>query len=286
MYSRRINLRKENNISRIDFKNPQPIFQPLISSYYPQLPIHMFNQNLTTLKNETKLILLGNGFFGSENWGLSSIEQPSTELMTQLSCPFLSNYCDITTDKSLFSQADAVVYHIRDEIDQYEAKQFRHPNQRFVFTLWESPTYTPNLKSYKNFFNWTMTYRFQSHIVASYYFVSSYIHTLNNYYHLMIKENQTKNLNLQFKKLDYQLSDKVLAKKKLGTVAALISNCRSASRRSRVIRQLKRVIDVQVYGRCGKNCPKDIDCRKFIAENYYFFLSFENSLCLDYTSKY
>ncbi|CAF4012254.1 unnamed protein product, partial [Rotaria sp. Silwood1] len=47
--------------------------------------------------------------------------------------------------------------------------------------------------------------------------------------------------------------------------------------------ELKRYIDVRIYGRCGEGCPGNIHCRKFIAENYYFILSFENSLCLDYT---
>lgn len=206
--------------------------------------------------------------------------------MTQLSCPFLSNYCDITTDKNLFSEADAVVYHIRDNINRKQANKYRHPDQRFVFTLWESPMHTPNLKSFKGFFNWTMTYRFQSHIITSYYFGNSYIHTSNNYYHLMLKENATKNLNLNLKKLDHQLSDEILAKKKLGTVAALISNCGGSSRRLRFIKLLGRYIDIQVYGRCGKQCPANVDCREFIGNNYYFFLSFENSLCTDYTSKF
>jgi len=206
--------------------------------------------------------------------------------VTQLSCPFLSNYCDITTDKNLFSEADAVVYHIRDDINQKQAKKYRHSDQRFVFALWESPAYTPDLTSYKGFFNWTMTYRFKSHIIASYYFSNGYIHTSNNYYHLMIKENATKNLNLKLKKLDHQLSDQILENKKLGTIAALISNCGTASQRMRFIKLLKRYIDIKVYGRCGKTCPKDIDCREFIAKNFYFFLSFESSLCTDYTSKY
>ncbi len=45
-----------------------------------------------------------------------------------------------------------------------------------------------------------------------------------------------------------------------------------------------------IYGKCGKPCPKSttneiLDCRAYIAENYYFMLAFENSYCYDYTSK-
>ena len=56
-------------------------------------------------------------------------------LVTSLFCPFLSDRCDITTDFDRFTEADAVVYHIRDSIDQNRAKQKRHPKQRFVFAL-------------------------------------------------------------------------------------------------------------------------------------------------------
>ncbi len=68
-------IRKENNISRIYLK-----FSPSIPSYYPQLPIHIFTQNLTSLKNQSKLILLGNEFFGDQQWGLNTIGKSSTEL--------------------------------------------------------------------------------------------------------------------------------------------------------------------------------------------------------------
>ncbi len=68
-------IRKENNISRIYLK-----FSPSIPSYYPLLPIHIFTQNLTSLKNQSKLILLGNEFFGDQQWGLNTIGKSSTEL--------------------------------------------------------------------------------------------------------------------------------------------------------------------------------------------------------------
>ncbi len=206
--------------------------------------------------------------------------------MKLLQCPFLSNYCDITIDYNRFSEADAVVYHMRDGIDRNTAEKKRTSNQRFVFALWESPAHTPNLESYRNFFNWTMTYRFKSHIVTSYYFDDAYIHTSSDYYRLMLHENSTKKLNLKIEKLDHRPSNEILEKKKLGLAAALISNCGGSSKRLGFINQLKRYIDVKIYGRCGEGCPAKINCRKFIGENYYFILSFENSLCTDYTSKF
>jgi hypothetical protein len=82
----------------------------------------------------------------------------------------------MTTDTNRFSQADAVVYHMRDDINRRQARKNRCPKQRFVFALWESPAHTPNLESYKKFFNWTMTYRLKSHILTSYYSSNAYIY--------------------------------------------------------------------------------------------------------------
>ena len=207
-------------------------------------------------------------------------------LVTQLSCPFLSNYCDITIDNYLLPYADAVVFHARNDIDRERAEKSRRSNQRFVFTPWEPPDYTPDLKPFNGFFNWTMTYRFQSDIIASYYFGQAYIHKSSHYYQLMLRENLRKNLHIEFHTMDHQLSDELLAKKKLGTAAALISNCGGGSKRLKYLLLLRRYIDVKVYGKCGQDCPANVDCREFIAQNYYFFFSFENSLCQDYTSQF
>lgn len=204
--------------------------------------------------------------------------------MTSLSCPFLSNYCDITTDTNRFSQADAVVYHMRDGIDRNFANSKRHSRQRFVFALWESPAHTPNLQPYVDFFNWTMTYRFKSDIITSYYSGNAYIHTSSDFYRLMIHENITRKLNLTVIKRDHRPSDEIYNNKKLGFAAALISNCGGSSNRIAFIKKLQQYVDVKIYGRCGAGCPSNMNCRQYIAENYYFILSFENSLCQDYTS--
>jgi len=202
-------------------------------------------------------------------------------LVKTLQCPFLVDYCQITTDLNVFSQADAIVYHMRDEINQRFARRRRRRRQRFVFALWEAPTHSADFTSFRQFFNWTMTYRFDSDIVSSYYLSDSYFHRSNFYYRRMIKENP----NLQLKFVDHRPSKEILAKKTFGTIGALISNCGGQSRRLSFIRQLEKLIDVKIYGKCGQPCPTENNCREMIAEKFFFFLSFENSLCTDYTSK-
>jgi hypothetical protein len=44
---------------------------------------------------------------------------------------------------------------------------------------------------------------------------------------------------------------------------------------------------VDIYGDCGeKKCPKDnYECFKGIEKNYKFYLSFENSFCVEYITE-
>lgn len=139
-------------------------------------------------------------------------------LVSELFCSFLSNHCEITTDLERFSQADAVVYHLRNHVN--ESNMFtnqRRASQRYVFTLWEPPVNTPDLRSFNQFFNWSMTYRFDSHIFASYYLHTAYRlrkdHWLQTH-HADIRLNEEKVL----------LWKNINLTKKRGTAAALISN--------------------------------------------------------------
>ena len=72
--------------------------------------------------------------------------------------------------------------------------------------------------------------------------------------------------------------------------AWFVSNCHSRSSRNEMVKELQKHIQVDVYGDCGTmKCPREIegDCREMAAKNYKFYMSLENSLCLDYvTEKY
>ena len=60
------------------------------------------------------------------------------------------------------------------------------------------------------------------------------------------------------------------------------------SGRERYVTELKKFIDVHIYGGCGpytctrKNEPA---CRLMVEQKYRFYLSFENSLCDDYVTE-
>ena len=233
---------------------------------------------------QKKTILLYTPWFRNNYWSINSLKSPQTQsfAMDEIGCPFLSDFCDITADQHRFNDAEAVVFHLsKDRFNMKNATVLRKSSQRFVFALWEPPTHTSSLTSYDSFFNWTMTYRLDSHIVATYFYQRAFVQKQSAYYKNLLGFNAT-NKSLK----SYYLSGKNNSfEKRKGTAAALITNCGDPSKRLHLISKLRKFIDVTVYGGCGQPCPVGVDCREYVYKNYYFILSFENSLCRDYVSK-
>ena len=76
--------------------------------------------------------------------------------------------------------------------------------------------------------------------------------------------------------------------KRLKKASWLVSNCKTHSQREQYVQELSKFIEVDIYGGCGnKACPEDPnqDCHTYLASNYLFYLSFENSLCKDYVTE-
>ena len=64
--------------------------------------------------------------------------------------------------------------------------------------------------------------------------------------------------------------------------------CKMQARREKYVKQMKKSIDVDVYGKCGKlKCSRDNEtgCYQNMEQNYKFYLSFENSVCDDYVTE-
>ena len=114
--------------------------------------------------------------------------------------------------------------------------------------------------------DWTATYRRDSTIVAPYGKWSPYHET-------MVTSNE----------------DEVnIAEKKSKKVAWFVSNCNAKNNRLEYARNLSHYIDVDIYGRCGtKTCKKSPagECVDMLAQDYKFYLAFENSNCGDYITE-
>ena len=83
-----------------------------------------------------------------------------------------------------------------------------------------------------------------------------------------------------------QLQKQMQGKTKL--IAWFVSHCSTLGKREDYVKQLQKVVPVDIYGECGPfKCPKhNISCYSLL-NDYFFYLSFENSLCPEYiTEKY
>lgn len=71
------------------------------------------------------------------------------------------------------------------------------------------------------------------------------------------------------------------------TVAWFVSHCRTSGLRERYVAELQKYIDVDIYGKCGpRYCRSgNAKCYEMLEARYYFYLSFENSLCEDYVTE-
>jgi alpha-1,3-fucosyltransferase len=102
-------------------------------------------------------------------------------------------------------------------------------------------------------------------------------------------------------------------KQKTGGALWLVSQCNRTSRRSELVEKLKKYINIDIYGKCGKNTllADDINNYRLFQEvkcspqnfllflipgnatpsqgvdlqTYKFYLAFENSLCIDYLTE-
>lgn len=127
-------------------------------------------------------------------------------------------------------------------------------------------------------FNFTASYRSESDF-ASIYWTDSQLYW---------SENEDKNK---------EFVDVYSTKSNPDKFAALsVSNCHSRSGREQLIEELKRYIPVDIFGSCGPfKCPNepivknatftDTKCREYIANEYKFYLAFENSLCQGYITE-
>lgn len=178
--------------------------------------------------------------------------------------------CFITENKHLLPSVDeyaAIMFSVPTSSNHPKETipQKRDPRQRYVFVNFESPLRFRGENAqyvYNNgFYNWTMTFRFDSDLVRR---------------HGEVVKKRTR----------YQLPTKKDVLRKSGSAAWIVSNCKSVDRREAIAKNLGKHIKLDVYGRCGsKTCPEGEDCFDYVAKNYKFYLSFENSHCRDYTTE-
>lgn len=206
-----------------------------------------------------KLILAWNPFFGDYSYG--------GPFRANDPCPVKN--CELTSDKTRLGEANLVLVHMRDGINE-PPKTGRPSFQRWVFFLMESPLHSAQFYRYNGFFNLTSTYLTDSNFPYPYEADSR-----------MIWEP-----NATFK----ESHDFYAGKLKFAT--AVISNCGASSRRLDYIKEMQKYVEVDVFGHCGRPCPTKFtqsslagDCKEILGQEYKFYLAFENSMCRGYITE-
>jgi len=175
----------------------------------------------------------------------------------------------------------------------------RSPHQRYIFYSYESPLTVPewkfsDLNSFPpGFFNWTMTYRWDSDVVHPYVWIEPIdekvvpMHPTQEVYKQSMESFL---LSLKDMNVNY-------AAGKTKMILSFASSCNTKSRREKVMEALSNIIAVDNYGHCLNNLtcgrkadynrPMQVeeDCLSEKTKDYKFFLSFHNSLCQDYIAE-
>ncbi|KAL2097125.1 hypothetical protein ACEWY4_006332 [Coilia grayii] len=171
--------------------------------------------------------------------------------------------CILSDDRSLFPQADFVIFHNRGLINGQQSLPLHLPRphkQRWVWFSMESPAHNGNLKPFAGQFNYTMSYRRDADFFAPYGWLEPH----------NVGTGTT--------------VDDFIPTEKSSLACWVVSNFQSNHRRTLIYNKLKKVIPVDVYGGAvHRRLPKK-DLLSTIS-HCYFYLAFENSIFKDYISE-
>uniref|UniRef100_A0A0P6J2W8 Fucosyltransferase n=1 Tax=Daphnia magna TaxID=35525 RepID=A0A0P6J2W8_9CRUS len=234
------------------------------------------NQRNKQLASNWKTILFWNeGHAGNNTFDIGT----GKDIFLKAGCPVWN--CETTTNRTLLADEsyDAVVFNQR-KWDPLDLPAKRSTHQRYIFWSRDSPGWRyVNTNSMAEFFNWTMTYRWDSDIIYPYGWITLTDPTIVT-------------------KMDAQGLQQLMAETQLGTVnsataktkkvAWFVSNCKSLSARNEYVDRLKTYIDVDIYGQCGTMRCSRLNselCHEMLERDYKFYLSLENTLCEDYVTE-
>ncbi|XP_036602227.1 alpha-(1,3)-fucosyltransferase 4 [Trichosurus vulpecula] len=198
--------------------------------------------------------------------------------------------CRLLTDRKAYWEAQAVLFHHRDLVwtqdwppprsepgdkllDTAAAEgvdtastngQLGRPSgQRWVWMNFESPSNTPRLESLDgSLFNWTLSYRADSDVFVPY----GYLYPRSS------PRDQPSGL---FPSLA----------RKQGLVAWVVSHWNEEQARVKYYYELRRFLQVDVYGQGGPGQPVPDTGLLHTVARYKFYLAFENSQHLDYITE-
>ncbi|KAL6116056.1 fut4 [Pungitius sinensis] len=179
--------------------------------------------------------------------------------------------CTLTYEGSAYPRADAVIIHHRDVVTGADAQLPPEPRplaQKWIWMNYESPTHTPRLWQFEDVFNLTLSYRTDSDIFLPYGY-------------LVPGKGGTKRFAqpLRAASLSRLIRPRLLA--------WVISNWSESQARVSFYYQLRRYVQVDVFGRSGQPVPEDGVGGSVVrlVGRYQFYLALENSQHTDYITE-
>lgn len=209
-----------------------------------------------------------------------------------LKCP--ETKCTITSNRTYLSSIrdfDALLFfaHNKGDMKEYPRPSDRRAEQIYIVSMLETPPHTwRTFEKDHQYFNWTMSYRFESDVFWPYgYFVDSATeNVITPSMQPIWRQLDDDHYNRPFFR-NASLHNLISGKRKMA--AWFVSNCNlTPSKRMKVAKDMRNFIDVDIFGACGElSCSKKNhqQCQKMLEDDYKFYLSFENSLCQDYITE-
>ncbi|KAI6209902.1 Glyco-tran-10-N domain-containing protein [Aphelenchoides besseyi] len=179
--------------------------------------------------------------------------------------------CVHTEDRQFLSQARAIIFHARHT--NLSDLPPDNPNQLRVLFTREGPNQSFFLNGQPqqlrpNYFNATITYRTNSDVYLPYATLRELDGT----------ESEADIWT------DEQIDERIAKKSKLALIA--VSHCDTWSKREIYTRALQHHMKVTSIGRCNKNTDcLSKECLSKLEEEHFFYLSFENAVCPEYTTE-
>uniref|UniRef100_A0A3B4V767 Fucosyltransferase n=1 Tax=Seriola dumerili TaxID=41447 RepID=A0A3B4V767_SERDU len=182
--------------------------------------------------------------------------------------------CTLTDDERAYPQADAVIVHHR-EVAKGTAELPPDPRpsaQKWIWMNYESPAHTPRLWRFEGVFNLTLSYRTDSDIFLPYGY-------------LIPRERTDRTPQNRYAHPLHTPSHSHLLKPRL--LAWVISNWSESHARVTFYYQLRRYVQVDVFGRAGRPLPEDSGGGSVVrlVGRYQFYLALENSQHTDYITE-
>lgn len=195
--------------------------------------------------------------------------------------------CYFTNDKVYFNDLrdfDVVLFNIIN-LENISVPAVRTEKQKYVFVSGETPAYYPIQKYLNGFFNLTWTYKLKSDATWRYFVVR------NRKGQIIGPKIDMHWIDIRDMKSTSKYVKSKLQKKSIAA-AWFAAHCYTYGHREVFVQNLKNELEkyelkVDSYGLCGNaECPRGTDeCHAVLESDYYFYLSFENSLGEDYVSE-